>query len=135
MAFPRVAVLPTSCLLLAACGWTAPQPVGEGERMAWQGLQACADCAGIETELVLERMDGTRSFRLTETYLTDLGATPFVDSGGWRVDASLIRLEGEGGSERAYAVLDDGRLQSRDAGGGALPGGGHVLQPIPADEP
>ncbi|MCD9031752.1 copper resistance protein NlpE [Luteimonas sp. Y-2-2-4F] len=131
MALSRAALLPMSCLLLAACGWSPPEPVGAGERMAWQGLQGCADCAGIETVLVLERAGGERSFRLTETYLTDLGGTPFVDSGGWHLDAPLIRLQGEGGSERAYAMLGDGRLQSRDADGAALRGGGHVLQPVP----
>lgn len=134
MVLPRAVLLPTSCLLLAACGWAPPvsDPVADGERMAWQGQQGCADCAGIETVLVLERAGGEQSFRLTETYLTELGGTPFVDSGGWRLDASLIRLEGEGGSERAYAMLGDGRLQSRDAEGAALRGGGHVLQPVPA---
>lgn len=125
-----VALAPLLSSLLFGCRAPAPEPVADGGRMEWQGLQACADCDAIETVLTLERSGDAQPYRLTETYLTGGGGEPFVDDGEWRLDSGLIRLQGEAGSVRTYAVLPDGRLQSRDADGGRVRGGGHVLQPV-----
>ncbi|MDH5823073.1 hypothetical protein QFW77_08735 [Luteimonas sp. RD2P54] len=50
--------------------------------------------------------------------------------------SAALRLHGDGGSERLYAVLPDGRLQALDGAGRRLGGGsGGALQPAGAAGP
>ena len=116
-------------VLLPGCRQATPDPMPGTERMEWQGLQGCADCDGIDTMLVLSRADGEQRFEMVETYLVRDTGEPFVDTGAWRFEAPLVRLQGDGGSVRIYAVLGDGRLQSRNVDG-SPERGGHVLQPV-----
>lgn len=111
--------------LLAGCERTAPPEVAlteDGDRLEWRGTLPCADCGGIETTLVLVREGERLSYELAETYLTGAGGDRFVDTGSWEAGGGLLRLQGEDGSRRTYALLQDGRLQARDGDGQRLPG-------------
>ncbi|NUS39752.1 MAG: hypothetical protein HOQ02_12120 [Lysobacter sp.] len=115
---------------LAGCG-RAPVPSGStplspgeaGRRIEWQGQRACADCDGIATRLVLREDRRGRDYALTETYAATGGGARFAEHGRWQRDSVLLRLQGDRGSLRWYALLPDGSLQPRDAHGGPLPGG------------
>ena len=108
----------------------APLERGDG-RVAWGGMQPCADCEAIDTRLVLARDAGERRFVLTEVYLAE-PPMRFVSSGRWQRDGDLLQLEAEDGARLRYALLDDGRLQPRDLRGRRLPGGDGdgVLLPV-----
>lgn len=116
-------------LLLSACGSPAPDPLAQAERVEWQGMQQCADCDAIGTVLVLSRTGGEQRFEMTETYLLGGNGEPFADAGAWQYQDALISLQGDEGSLRTYALLDDGRLQSRGADGRAQRTA-HELQPV-----
>lgn len=99
----------------------------------WHGVLGCADCDGIDTELVLQRVDAVREYRLSETYLAGDQGARFVDHGHWRRHADLLQLQGDNGSLRVFALLDDGGLQPRDGRGQPLaPRDGDVLEPVAA---
>lgn len=112
---------------LAGCGRAptpapgAALPAGAGA-IEWQGRRACADCDGIATRLVLREGAHGRDYDLTETYSANGVAAPFAEHGRWRRTDVLLRLQGDRGSLRWYALLPDGRLQPRDAHGEALQG-------------
>jgi len=123
-------------LLLATAGCArAPVPLpgiaqGDG-RVEWHGTAPCADCAGIDTRLVLERENQDRRYMLVETYVADTGDLRFVDHGQWQQEAALLRLRGSAGSRRTYEVRADGRLQSCDSHGRPLPlQDGALLSPV-----
>lgn len=94
---------------------------------AWQGVLPCADCAGINTILVLDpegtfRMDqawlGLREDRIAE------GDTLFGTRGRWTLDAGGTRIRLDGGSDgpryfRGAREGAQGEAQG-DAQGGAL---------------
>ena len=134
-----VALLATGALLAACRGEPAapPQVLAPLEtangRLDWAGMQPCADCDGIETHLALVNEDGRRSFVLTETYLATRPVR-FVENGQWRREGDLVLLTGRDDARLAYAVLEDGRLQPRDARGRRLPGndGDGLLLPAAA---
>lgn len=136
-----VMVLAGAAWLPVGCERAAPPAMplagdGEAGSLAWRGRLPCADCAGIETSLMLQREDGRMRFELVETYLTGAGGERFVDTGMWHAGDGLLRLQGEQGSLRTYALLGDGRLQSRDAQGRHLPGGrDDALVPVSATGP
>lgn len=137
----RLALAALACAaLLGACrgpDTAAPEAVAPIEnangRLDWAGMQPCADCDGIDTQLSLVNEDGRRSFTLTETYLA---ARPvrFVENGQWRRDGVLLLLTARNDARLAYAVLEDGRLQPRDPRGQRLPGndGDGLLSPVAA---
>lgn len=132
-------------VLLAGCdnGGRQAQPTvsplpqlqqGDG-RIQWQGLLACADCDGIQTTLLLQRSGGDRSYTLTETYLADADGVRFVETGDWRTEADLLRLQGTSGGVRVFAMLPDGRLQPRDGRGRRFAAReDDVLMPITAQD-
>ena len=110
---------------------------GGSDRIEWHGRLGCADCEAIDTDLVLQRGGRADDYLLTESYLAADGGARFVEHGRWQRDDALLRLQGDGGSVRTYALLPDGRLQSRDGRGRPLPGQGNgFLLPVamsPAD--
>ena len=128
----RAALLLPGLLALAACRQQAPADAEQGvvDELAFQGERACADCAAIATRLVLRRRADRRDYALTETYRAQSGELRFVERGRWQRQQALLRLQGEGGSRRTYAVLPDGRLQARDPRGAILPGPDDVLVPV-----
>lgn len=135
------------CLLLAACALPAACDVarppvpgtlpldGDG-RIEWRGTLPCADCDGIEVQLMLERTGDARRYELIETYIAQEGAARFAETGEWRQAGELIDLSGENGVVRRYAVQAGGRLQPRDARGRAFARReGDVLVPADAFAP
>jgi hypothetical protein len=129
-------------LVLAGCDRGAPSAAapplpqierGDG-RIAWAGALACADCEMIETQLVLERTGDVRSYTLIETFMAADGGARFAEAGRWQRAGDLIRMQGDAGSVRAYALLPDGSLQPRDPRGRRFPDReGDVLLPVTAD--
>ena len=88
-------------------------------RAEWRGRLPCADCDAIDAQLVLER--GKRDgYRLTENFRTGETTIRFVEQGRWQRENTLLRLHGDAGSVRVYALLPDGRLQPRDTHGATL---------------
>lgn len=134
------------CLLLAGCGrgndgaasGTVALPALEhpGGRMTWAAQGACADCTAIRTRLRLENGGAQRPYRLVEIYFADGHAARFVETGQWQRNGDLLRLQGDDGSHRVFALRADGGLQPRDSSGRTLP---HlrddVLQSIPDQPP
>ncbi len=136
MRIPRF--LPVFLLLaLAACErGPAPRqedaPIGEGvsptrgERfeLAWQGVLPCADCAGIQTRLVLRRDGAARDYELEETYLGVDGDNVFAENGDWREEsrdfpdgaATVYQLDPAGGG-RGFRLLPGGALELLDRQG------------------
>ena len=110
--------------MLAACG--ARQPTEIDARLAkdadlqWRGLLGCVDCDGIQTLLSLHQGGTGREFHLTEIYIAHDQGARFDDQGHWQRQADLLRLKGDNGSLRVYALLPDGRLQPRDGHGAVL---------------
>ncbi len=120
-----LACLPALCN--ASCGGQPPQSASAslttagGDRIEWQGMAACADCDGIQADLVLEQAEGKRRYTLTEDYITGSDSQRFVERGRWQRSAGLLRLRGDSASLRVYAMLPDGRLQACDGHGDPLP--------------
>ena len=142
--------VPPGWWLLAAlggCGGTSPPaidharsvqpPAGRDSRVEWRASLPCADCDGIETQLVLQRVGGVDAYRLTETYRTADQDARFIEQGHWHRQADLLRLQGDHGSRRMFALLADGRLQPRDGHGQPLPpSADEFLEPVAvADAP
>ena len=119
----------TLAATLAGCHKQPPGPVPatatqarldvDGE-IQWRGAWACADCDGIDAQLVLRRAGDRNSYSLVETYRTGDRGARFVETGSWQREGTLLRLRGEGASTRVYALLADGRLEARDLHGAPL---------------
>ncbi|MEP6634519.1 MAG: copper resistance protein NlpE N-terminal domain-containing protein [Luteimonas sp.] len=132
--FAAVLACLTACDANAPLAPPLPQIERGDGRIAWQGALACADCDGIDTQLVLERAGNVRSYALTETFRSTDGGAQFAESGRWQRVGDLIRMQGDGGSLRAYALMPDGSLQPRDPRGRRFPDReGDVLLPVTAD--
>lgn len=124
----RALWLLAAVLCLGACRREAAQPPAVlapleqgGGRVEWAGVQPCADCDGIQTQLSLAQDGARRSFVLTETYLASQPVR-FVTKGRWSRQQDLLQLHPDAGGTLGYAVLGDGKLQPRDARGRRLPG-------------
>jgi len=106
----------------------------DGE-IQWRGAWSCADCDGIDAQLVLRRVGDRNSYSLAETYRVAAQGARFMETGSWQRQGALLRLRGDGASARVYELLADGRLQARDAHGAPLPGeSGEILLPVSATE-
>lgn len=126
------------CLGLAACDGAAPagstsspalppSAMDAGDRIAWQAKLACADCDAIQTRLQLRRDGDARNYVLTEVYLAAGGDARFAEHGQWQQRDTLLHLQGNQGTRRAYGLLPDGRLQPLDRHGRALSRDGNDL--------
>lgn len=143
MAHPALRLMAMAAMLLAlaACDRMAPAPPlpqverGDGE-VAWEGRFACADCESIHVVLLLERAGDTRTYLLTETFLAVDGGGRFTEPGQWRREGDLVRLQGDAGSVRAFALRGDGSLEPRDPRGRRLHGQGSeaILVPVAAGD-
>jgi hypothetical protein len=91
----------------------------DGE-IQWRGAWACADCDGIDAQLVLRRAGDRNTYSLAETYRSGSQGARFLDTGSWQREGALLRLRGDGRSTRVYALLADGRLEARDLHGAPL---------------
>lgn len=129
---------------LAACGGPAPSTAPAAAAQArldvdgeiqWRGALPCADCDGIDAQLVLRRAGDRTSYSLAETYRVSRQGARFVETGRWQRDGALLRLQGDATSTRVYALLPDGSLQARDLHGELLPNdAGETLLPVSATE-
>ncbi len=89
--------------------------------MEFRGARACVDCLGIDAWLRLEHDGSVQRYRLIEDYRRDGGDRRFEDMGEWAAKGELLRLRSQdGGGERVYARLADGRLQARGGRGQRL---------------
>jgi NlpE-like protein len=129
-----------SCACVAGCHERVAPPASTGtpapqSRAEWRGRLPCADCDAIDARLVLQRGGGRGDgYRLVETYRSGNAAARFVEQGRWQREQTLLRLRGDAGSVRFYALLPDGRLQPRGKHGAALdPAGGDALVPVSAE--
>lgn len=128
-ALPRGAAhlcIAAACACAAGCHQrTAPSASATGSepqaRAEWRGRMPCADCDAIDAQLVLQRGgDRDDGYRLVETYRSGDAAARFVEQGRWQREDRILRLRGDGGSLRFYALLPDGRLQPRGMHGATL---------------
>jgi copper homeostasis protein (lipoprotein) len=127
---------------LAGCGGSPPAdpPVAPPLRalsdrdgqIEWQAMLPCADCDGIASQLVLRRAGRASEYTLSETYLVGDQGARFLEHGQWQQRHDLLHLRGDGGSQRVYALLPDGRLQQRDGRGRPLrlPRAAATLMPV-----
>ena len=135
----RISILAIAALVaaLSACG-RAPAPAGRTDQradapeveLAWQGVLACADCDGIDTRVRLQQGNGVvAQYQLVEAYMDGEGAEYFQETGRWRRDGRLLRLQSSQGGERLFAIDGAGNLVVVDRRGHAA-GPGHRLSPV-----
>jgi copper homeostasis protein (lipoprotein) len=125
-----------ACDRMPSAPYSSPEPLDQGDgRVAWRGVLPCADCEGVDTFVVLERRGEMRRYELVEIFVAGQGSTRFSETGEWRLEGARLRLAAEGGAERHFALLHDGRLQPRDANGRAFRRRGDFLQPTEARAP
>lgn len=128
--------------MLAACGDAPRAPArapadaftDTGPSLVWQGVVACADCAGIDTRLRLQQGVGPATrYQLVEAYLDEAGNEYFREEGRWERQGAILLLRAQAGGVRRYRI---------DAGGALVPvdrkgldaGDGRVLAPVPGAE-
>lgn len=138
---PRYARVPVLMLLalVAACGnqeraTDADAGDAPGAPLVWQGLVACADCAGIDTRLRLERAsDGTARYQLVEAFLDGGGAEYYREEGRWERAGRILTLRAATGGVRRYRLDGEGRLLAADRTGREA-GSGGPLSPVAASD-
>lgn len=139
---PHTARLPALMLLalsLAACGNQEPgmdADAGDaaGTPLVWQGLAPCADCAGIDTRLRLERAtDGTARYQLVEAFLDGGSAEYYREEGRWERAGRILTLRAATGGVRRYRLDGEGRLLAADRMGREA-GAGGPLSPVASDQ-
>ena len=140
-ASPRIAFLAVA-LAVAGCQRQAPGPANSAVaptlatdgQIRWRGRASCADCEGIDAQLTLRRAGRMNEFILVETYYSGHRGIRFTDHGRWQQSGGLLRLHGNGGSTRSYALLPDGRLQATGAHGAPLSADAAALVPVSASK-
>ncbi|MFL6591922.1 MAG: copper resistance protein NlpE N-terminal domain-containing protein [Luteimonas sp.] len=138
---PRIALLAVA-LALAGCQRQAPVPANRAVARAletdgqirWRGRASCVDCDGIDAQLTLHRAGRLHEFTLVETFYSGQRGIRFVDHGRWRQSGGLVRLQGNRGSTRSYALLPDGRLQATGTHGAPLTPDSAALVPVSASQ-
>jgi len=127
--------------LLCACGDAprppaqAPDAFGTDAVLVWQGVVACADCAGIDTRLRLQHGTGAAAqYQLVEAFLDETGAEYFREEGRWERQGAILTLHAQAGGARRYRIEGDGALVAVDRAGDAA-GEGRSLAPVPAAVP
>ena len=128
---PRLLPAPVLLLCIALAGCDAPPPSGTrapaldagSGSIQWQGRLPCADCDAIDTRLLLRRDGAARRYTLAEAFQAADGGARFVETGRWRQERALLRLQADTGGDSTYALLPDGRLQPRDRHGQSLTSG------------
>lgn len=117
------------CLLLTACAGGPDTRVDYVKtRERFQGILPCADCSGVDTDLVIQRDVVTGSperFYLHEVQIDAPGGERVSTSwGNWsrhqdvrHPSRQLYVLQPELGSPRVYVPLESGGLQPLDARG------------------
>jgi copper homeostasis protein (lipoprotein) len=137
----RRAFLLASCLLVTACGGGGDAPLpplpppaafDDSNERVWQGRLPCADCAAIDVALRLGRDEsGAPWYELQEAYLAADGGDRYVETGQWRFESGVLRLDAEDGGARRFGLEGDGRLSPRDARGRPLyRDGARDLRPV-----
>ncbi|MBB5015374.1 copper resistance protein NlpE N-terminal domain-containing protein [Rehaibacterium terrae] len=105
-----------------------PAAAGAVYERRWQAVLPCADCAGIDTELLLIQQGERREYVLTESYLgvEDDGDTVFHSQGAWAVShgfdadpqAVVYTLDADDATRRrAFLRRDDDGLELLDRSG------------------
>lgn len=118
---------------LAGCGDAsrapgAPSPdAGGGTHLVWQGVIACADCAGIDTRLRLDQ-GAQPHYQLIEAFLDGPGAEYFREEGRWERTGAQLVLHAQAGGVRRYRIGRDGSLVATDHAG--REGAGGMLAPV-----
>lgn len=95
----------------------APQPV-KSSVAVFDGTLPCADCAGIDTHLVLQRDELDRnSYTLRQIYQNEKPSKPFNSAGTWRMEIrnsnglALIHIDsGRPGAGKTFRIQEDGSL-------------------------
>ena len=132
-----IVAVAAAVVLLAGCGRMPQQQDRDAgptnapdDELAWQGVLACADCDGIDTRLKLQHGNGVAAqYELVEAFIDGEGADYFQESGRWRRDGRLLRLQSSAGGERLFAIDGAGNLVVVDRRGHAV-GAGRVLSPV-----
>jgi hypothetical protein len=121
--------------LVCACGDSARAPprasdtFGPDAVLVWQGVVACADCAGIDTRLSLQQgSDASARYQLVEAFLDEGGAEYFREEGRWERRGTLLTLHAQSGGVRRYRIANDGALVAADHAGDEA-GQGQSLAP------
>lgn len=115
---------------LMGCG-DAPRAPGSqdadsGTHLVWQGVIACADCAGIDTRLWLDQ--GTQPhYQLVEAFMDGQEAQYFREEGRWERSGARLVLHAQAGGVRRYRIGPDGSLVATDHAG--REGAGGMLVP------
>ncbi len=138
--YPRIAL----AVVLAGAGCQRQAPVSANSAVAqslatdgqirWRARASCADCEGIDTQLTLRRTGRLNEFILVETYYGGHRGIRFADHGHWQQSGGFLHLHGNGGSERNYALLPDGRLLASGAHGTPLSADAAALVPVSVSE-
>ncbi|MGP4845038.1 copper resistance protein NlpE [Marinobacter sp. 1Y8] len=110
----RLAATLMMTLLISACATVDPEPA-PAHYGTWEGTVPCADCAGIDTKLIL--FSQPKTYELEEAYKGKSG--PIRHSGTWSLlppenamDLGRIVLEDENGSSnRQFRRLPEGGLK------------------------
>lgn len=114
------ALLLALAVALAACdGAESPASQDVPDAMlVWQGIAACADCAGIDTRLRLDDGPAGRGrYELVEAYLDEGGAEYYHEEGRWSRAGRILTLRATGGGVRRYRLDRDDRLRAVDRAG------------------
>lgn len=88
----------------------------------YSGILPCADCEGIETELIINE-DGTYSLSTSYIGVENPAAETIKGNFVWKEDGNSIKLEGiEEGSRSPYYKVEENRVRALDMSGEVITG-------------